>query len=82
MGSQELDTTYQLNHIKCYKRKRKISAIVLYAGITSLIESVKKIIDPDTPDYSAISLIIVAVAVVVKIVLGTNYFFQRIMNVQ
>ena len=31
MGSQELDTTYQLNHIKCYKRKRKISAIVLYS---------------------------------------------------
>ena len=27
-----------------------ISVIVLYAGITSLIESVKKIINPDTPD--------------------------------
>lgn len=47
-----------------------ISVIVLYAGITSLIESVKKIINPDTPDYSVISLVIVAVAVVVKIVLG------------
>ncbi len=47
-----------------------ISVIVLYAGITSLIESIKKIISPDTPDYSVISLIIVAVAVVVKIALG------------
>lgn len=47
-----------------------ISVIVLYAGITSLIESVKKIINPNTPDYSVISLVIVAVAVVVKIVLG------------
>ncbi|MBR4490495.1 cation diffusion facilitator family transporter, partial [bacterium] len=47
-----------------------ISLIVLYAGVTSLIESVKKIINPDTPDYSTISLIIVAIAVVVKIVLG------------
>ncbi len=47
-----------------------ISVIVLYAGITSLIESVKKIINPDTPDYSVTSLVIVAVAVVVKIVLG------------
>ncbi len=47
-----------------------IAVIVLYAGITSLIESIKKIINPDTPDYSVISLIIVAVAVVVKIVLG------------
>ena len=47
-----------------------ISVIVLYAGITSLVESIKKIITPDTPDYSVVSLIIVAVAVVVKIVLG------------
>ena len=47
-----------------------ISGIILYAGITSLIESVKQIIHPETPDYSAVSLIIVAVAVVVKIVLG------------
>jgi cation diffusion facilitator family transporter len=47
-----------------------ISVIVLYAGITSFIESVKQIIHPETPDYNAVSLIIVAVAVVVKIVLG------------
>ena len=47
-----------------------ISLIVLYAGITAFVESVKKIIHPDTPEYSAAALIIVAVAVVVKIVLG------------
>ncbi len=47
-----------------------ISVIVLYAGITSFVESVKKIIHPETPDYTTISLIIVAVAVVVKILLG------------
>lgn len=47
-----------------------ISVIVLYAGITSFVESVKQIIHPETPDYSAVSLIIVAVAVAVKIVLG------------
>ena len=47
-----------------------ISVIVLYAGITSFVESVKQIIHPETPDYSTVSLIIVAVAVVVKIVLG------------
>ncbi|MBQ9064289.1 MAG: cation transporter [Blautia sp.] len=47
-----------------------ISVIVLYAGLTSFIESVKQIIHPETPDYNTISLIIVAVAVVVKIVLG------------
>ena len=47
-----------------------ISVIVLYAGVTALIESVKKIIRPEAPDYGTVSLIIVAVAVVVKIVLG------------
>ena len=47
-----------------------ISVIVLYAGITSFVESVKQILHPETPDYSAVSLVIVAVAVVVKILLG------------
>ena len=47
-----------------------ISLLVLYAGVTAFVESVKKIIHPETPDYSALSLIIVAVAVLVKIILG------------
>ena len=47
-----------------------ISVIVFYAGVTSLIESGKLILQPETPDYSTLSLIIVAVAVVVKIFLG------------
>ena len=47
-----------------------ISLIVLYAGITSFVESVKKIITPDTPDYSPAALIIVAVGVLVKVFLG------------
>ena len=46
------------------------SGIVLYAGITSAVESVKKIIEPETPDYSLTSLVIIAVAIVVKLVLG------------
>lgn len=47
-----------------------ISLIVLYAGITAFTESVKKIIHPDTPEYSTASLIIVTTAILVKIVLG------------
>ena len=47
-----------------------ISVIVLYAGITSLVSSVKQIIHPEKPDYSTVSLIIVAAAVAVKLVLG------------
>ena len=48
-----------------------IAILILYAGITSFIESAKQIIHPNTPEYSTISLIIVAVAVAVKILLGT-----------
>ena len=47
-----------------------ISLLVLYAGITAFTESVKKIIHPDTPDYGVAALIIVAAAVVVKLLLG------------
>ncbi|SDP61453.1 cation diffusion facilitator family transporter [Selenomonas ruminantium] len=47
-----------------------ISVLVFYAGMTSLVESVKQILQPETPDYSTLSLVIVAVAVVVKIILG------------
>ncbi|MBR5366432.1 MAG: cation transporter [Clostridia bacterium] len=47
-----------------------ISLLVLYAGITAFTESVKKILHPETPDYGVASLIIVAAAVIVKIVLG------------
>ena len=47
-----------------------VSGIVLYAGITSAVESVKKIFHPEKPDYGYVALVIIAVAVLVKIVLG------------
>ena len=47
-----------------------IAIIILYAGITSLVESIKKIITPQTPEYTPVALIIIAIAVAVKIVLG------------
>lgn len=47
-----------------------ISVLVLYAGVTAFVESVKKIINPEKPDYTAVSLIIVGVAVLVKVILG------------
>lgn len=47
-----------------------VSGIVLYAGITSLVESVKKIIHPEEADYSSVSLIIIVAAIIVKLLLG------------
>lgn len=47
-----------------------IALIVLYAGVTSLVESVRKILSPESADYTAAVLIVVAAGVAVKIVLG------------
>ena len=47
-----------------------IAIIILYAGVTSLVESVKKIIHPETPDYGPAALIIVSVAIVAKLALS------------
>lgn len=47
-----------------------ISIIIFYAGVTAMVESVKKILDPEVPEYTTASLVLLAVAVIVKIVLG------------
>ncbi|MBR3716649.1 MAG: cation transporter [Bacteroidaceae bacterium] len=47
-----------------------IAVIVLCAGITSLIESVKKIFHPTEPSYTTVTLIVIVIAIVVKLVLG------------
>ncbi|MBQ4189986.1 MAG: cation transporter, partial [Bacteroidales bacterium] len=47
-----------------------IAVIVLSAGVTSLIESVKKIFAPTKPNYTTATLIVIIVAIVVKILLG------------
>lgn len=47
-----------------------ISIIIFYAGVTAMVESVKKIRDPEVPEYTTASLVLLAVAVIVKIILG------------
>lgn len=65
------DRKHPLGHGRAeYISAMLVSAIILYAGITSMVESIKKIINPLKPDYSIISLTILAAAVLVKIVLG------------
>lgn len=47
-----------------------VSAIVLYAGITALVESIKKIINPETPDYNIITIVILVAGIIIKFALG------------
>ena len=72
LAAKAPDKDHPLGHGRYeYLTAMVIAVIVLYAGLTALIESVKKIIHPQTPDYSTLTLVVVAVAVVVKILLGT-----------
>ena len=71
LAGKEADRNHPFGYGRIeYMSAMVISVLVLYAGITAFTESVKKIIHPDTPDYSTVSLVIVAVAVAVKILLG------------
>ena len=54
-----------------YMTSLVVSGIVLYAGITAMTESIKKIIHPVTSDYSNVTLIILIAGIVVKFILGT-----------
>ena len=47
-----------------------VSGIIIATGVTSLVESVKKIIHPEAPDYSIVTIIIIIVAIVTKFLLG------------
>ena len=71
LAGRKPDRKHPLGHGRIeYLSSMIVSAIVLYAGFTSLVESVKKIIHPEEADYSALALVILAVAIVVKLVLG------------
>ena len=72
LGSKAPDKKHPLGYGRIeYLSSMIVAAIILYAGITSAVESVKKIIYPEEADYSAASLVIIAVAIVVKLVLGS-----------
>lgn len=47
-----------------------VAGIVLYAGITSAVESIKSIIYPETASYTTVSLAILNTAIIVKLLLG------------
>lgn len=47
-----------------------VSAIVLYAGLTTIIESVKKLITPEEVEYNYLTIIILIGAILTKCVLG------------
>lgn len=71
IASKKPDKQHPLGHGRFeYLAQMIIAALIIYAGITALWESVKKIISPVEAQHSAISLAVISVAIVVKIFLG------------
>lgn len=71
LSNKKADREHPFGHGRIeYITTTVIAAIIMYAGISSLIKSIQNIMDPVTPDYSPLSLVIIAVAVLVKIILG------------
>ena len=71
LASRLPDRKHPLGHGRIeYLSAMIVSGIVLYAGITALVASVKKIITPEKADYTPVPLLIIAVAIAVKLVLG------------
>ena len=71
LAGKKPDKTHPLGHGRAeYLTALIVSAIVLYAGITALVESIKKIIQPEEVSYTVTSLVIIGSAVVVKLILG------------
>ena len=71
IASKKPDKKHPLGHGRVeYLAQMIIAALIIYAGITAMWESVKKIVTPVDPEHSAVSLAVISVAVVVKIFLG------------
>lgn len=50
-----------------------VAFVVLYAGVSAMVESVKAILNPTKADYSIVALVVVSAAILVKIILGMYY---------
>ena len=71
LAGRQPDRKHPLGHGRIeYLSSLIVAGIVLYAGITALVESVRKIIRPEAAQYSWLSLVIIAVAIIVKLFLG------------
>ncbi len=71
LGAKQPDKKHPLGYGRIeYISSMVVAALVLYAGLTALVESVKKIINPEAAEYDTAAIVIISVAIAVKLVLG------------
>lgn len=71
LADSEPDKKHPLGHGRIeYLSAMIIAGIIFYAGIASLMESIKKIFNPVKIEYSNITFIILIVSIILKLLLG------------
>ncbi len=73
MSGKAPDRKHPLGHGRIeYLSAVSVAAVILFAGASSLIESIRKIMNPVAPDHSVIGMVIIAASVIVKVALGLH----------
>jgi cation diffusion facilitator family transporter len=71
LAGRPADKRHPLGHGRIeYLTAMLVALLILYAGITALIQSIQAILHPETPNYSAATLIVVGAAIITKLILG------------
>lgn len=79
LSEKEADKEHPLGHGRIeYLSALTVASIILYAGVSSFVESFKKVLYPSLANYDKVSLIIIFVSIIIKIVLGT--YIKKIGN--
>lgn len=47
-----------------------IALLILVAGFSSIVEAIKRIVNPELPDYSVVTIVIIIASVITKLLLG------------
>ena len=71
LAGRPADREHPMGHGRVeYISAQIVSAVILYAGVSALSESVKKLVNPAEPEYSTVTLVMLTVGVGVKLALG------------
>ena len=71
MAQKKADKDHPLGHGRIeYIATLIVASLIFYTGIHSAFESFQKLINPETPNYSAVTIIVIAVAAAVKFGMG------------
>ena len=77
IAGRKPDKNHPLGHGRVeYLSAMIVAVLVLYAGVTALVESIKKILTPVTPDHGVWTLVVLVAAIGVKLFLGS--YFKRV----